>query len=203
LVGHVYDADNNEPLIGVTIKIKGEKGGAISDLNGEYQINVNSRSELVFSYVGYKTKSVLVGDLGILDVKMESDNQILNGVVVVGAGTQKRISVTGAITSIGGGELRAPSASLTNNLAGQLAGVISMTSSGEPGSASDFYIRGVGTFGGRATPLILLDDVEISANDLNNIPAESIKTVSVLKDASATAIYGARGANGVMLIRVR
>lgn len=143
-----------------------------------------------------------MGDLGILDVKMESDNQILNGVVVVGAGTQKRISVTGAITSIGGGELRAPSASLTNNLAGQLAGVISMTSSGEPGSASDFYIRGVGTFGGRATPLILLDDVEISANDLNNIPAESIKTVSVLKDASATAIYGARGANGVMLIRV-
>lgn len=164
---------------------------------------MNSRSELVFSYVGYKTKSVLVGDLGILDVKMESDNQILNGVVVVGAGTQKRISVTGAITSIGGGELRAPSASLTNNLAGQLAGVISMTSSGEPGSASDFYIRGVGTFGGRATPLILLDDVEISANDLNNIPAESIKTVSVLKDASATAIYGARGANGVMLITTK
>lgn len=203
LIGHVYDADNNDPLIGVSVTIKDVKGGTITDLNGEYQINVNSESEVIFSYIGYKTKRLQVGDLGVLNINMESDNQVLNEVVVVGAGTQKKVSVTGAITSVKGLELKSPSASLTNNFAGQLAGVISVTSSGEPGSASAFYIRGVGTFGGRATPLILLDDIEISANDLNNIPAESIETFSILKDASATAIYGARGANGVMLITTK
>lgn len=100
-------------------------------------------------------------------------------------------------------ELKAPSSSLTTSFAGKLAGVISMTSTGEPGAASEFYIRGVSTFGGRATPLILLDDVEISTADLNNIPAETIESFSILKDASATAIYGARGANGVMLITTK
>ena len=134
---------------------------------------------------------------------MESDNQLLSEVVVVGAGTQKKVSVTGSITSVKGLELKAPSSSLTTSFAGKLAGVISMTSTGEPGAASEFYIRGVSTFGGRATPLILLDDVEISTADLNNIPAETIESFSILKDASATAIYGARGANGVMLITTK
>ncbi len=100
-------------------------------------------------------------------------------------------------------ELKAPSSSLTSSLAGRLAGVMVNTNSGEPGSASDFYIRGIATFGGRKTPLILLDDVEISSGDLNNIPAETIESFSILKDASATAIYGARGANGVMLITTK
>ena len=100
-------------------------------------------------------------------------------------------------------ELKAPSSSLTTSFAGKLAGVISMTSTGEPGAASEFYIRGVSTFGGRATPLILLDDVEISTADLNNIPAETIESFSILKDASATAIYGARGANGVVMITTK
>ena len=100
-------------------------------------------------------------------------------------------------------ELKAPGSSLTSSLAGRLAGVMVNTNSGEPGSASDFYIRGISTFGGRKTPLILLDDVEISSGDLNNIPAETIESFSILKDASATAIYGARGANGVMLITTK
>ena len=134
---------------------------------------------------------------------MESAHELIDEVVVVGAGTQKKVSVTGAITSVKGMTLKAPSSSLTHSLAGKLAGVISTSSSGEPGAASNFYIRGINTFGGTATPLILLDGVEISAGDLNRIPAESIESFSLLKDASATAIYGNRGANGVMLVTTK
>ena len=203
ITGQVVDA-KGEPLIGVSILVKGTTDGAITDLDGNFTIAISgSKAQLEFSYIGYRKKTVDVGDLGVINVKMESDNQLLSEVVVVGAGTQKKVSVTGSITSVKGLELKAPSSSLTTSFAGKLAGVISMTSTGEPGAASEFYIRGVSTFGGRATPLILLDDVEISTADLNNIPAETIESFSILKDASATAIYGARGANGVMLITTK
>ena len=202
--GTVVDAENGDPVIGATVVVKGQKDGVITDLDGNFTIAISgSKAQLEFSYIGYRKKTVDVGDLGVINVKMESDNQLLSEVVVVGAGTQKKVSVTGSITSVKGLELKAPSSSLTTSFAGKLAGVISMTSTGEPGAASEFYIRGVSTFGGRATPLILLDDVEISTADLNNIPAETIESFSILKDASATAIYGARGANGVMLITTK
>ena len=204
VTGTVVDAENGDPVIGATVVVKGQKDGVITDLDGNFTIAISgSKAQLEFSYIGYRKKTVDVGDLGVINVKMESDNQLLSEVVVVGAGTQKKVSVTGSITSVKGLELKAPSSSLTSSFAGKLAGVISMTSTGEPGAASEFYIRGVSTFGGRATPLILLDDVEISTADLNNIPAETIESFSILKDASATAIYGARGANGVMLITTK
>lgn len=111
--------------------------------------------------------------------------------------------MTGSVAAIAGEDLHFPSSSLTSGLAGKLAGVISMAKSGAPGETADFYIRGVGTFGGRATPLILLDDIEISASDLNKIPAETIENFTILKDASATAIYGVRGANGVMIVTTK
>ena len=204
VTGTVVDAENGDPVIGATVVVKGQKDGVITDLDGNFTIAISgSKAQLEFSYIGYRKKTVDVGDLGVINVKMESDNQLLSEVVVVGAGTQKKVSVTGSITSVKGLELKAPSSSLTTSFAGKLAGVISMTSTGEPGAASEFYIRGVSTFGGRATPLILLDDVEISTADLNNIPAETIESFSILKDASATAIYCARGANGVMLITTK
>ena len=204
VTGTVVDAENGDPVIGATVVVKGQKDGVITDLDGNFTIAISgSKAQLEFSYIGYRKKTVDVGDLGVINVKMESDNQLLSEVVVVGAGTQKKVSVTGSITSVKGLELKAPSSSLTTSFAGKLAGVISMTSTGEPGAASEFYIRGVSTFGGRATPLILLDDVEISTADLNNIPAETIESFSILKDASATAIYGARGANSVMLITTK
>ena len=204
VTGTVVDAENGDPVIGATVVVKGQKDGVITDLDGNFTIAISgSKAQLEFSYIGYRKKTVDVGDLGVINVKMESDNQLLSEVVVVGAGTQKKVSVTGSITSVKGLELKAPSSSLTTSFAGKLAGVISMTSTAEPGAASEFYIRGVSTFGGRATPLILLDDVEISTADLNNIPAETIESFSILKDASATAIYGARGANGVMLITTK
>lgn len=201
VTGTITDAVDGSPLIGVNIKLKGTTTGVISDIDGNYSIEVDSRkSILIFSYIGYKTREVPVEDLGVINVKLTSDNELLDEVVIVGSGTQKKVSVTGAISSVKGAALKAPSSSLTSSLAGRLAGVMVNTTSGEPGSASEFYIRGISTFGGRKTPLILLDDVEISSTDLNNIPAETIESFSILKDASATAIYGSRGANGVMLV---
>lgn len=203
LTGTVIDAATGEALIGVSVRIKGTSLGTITDLNGNFSIKVTSKSELEVSYIGYKKQTVMVGDLGVITIKMTSDNEMLDEVVIVGAGTQKKVSVTGAISTIKGASLKVPSSSLTSSLAGKLAGVMSMTNSGEPGTTSEFYIRGINTFGGTATPLILLDGVEISAGDLNRIPAESIESFSLLKDASATAIYGNRGANGVMLVTTK
>lgn len=203
LMGTVVDASTGETLIGVNVRIKGQEGGTITDIDGNFQLDVTSSTELIFSYVGYKTQEVMVGDLGVITVQLESDNEVLDEVVVVGQGTQKKVSVTGSIATVKGATLKVPSSSLTSSFAGKLAGVVSMTNSGEPGSASEFYIRGINTFGGVSTPLILLDGVEISASDLNRIPAESIASFSLLKDASATAIYGNRGANGVMLVTTK
>ena len=199
LLGTVMDASTGETLIGVNVQIKGKDVGTITDSDGNFQLDVTNNTELIFSYIGYKTQEIMVGDLGVLTVHMEADNEMLEEVVVVGQGTQKKVSVTGSITTVKGATLKIPSSSLTNSFAGKLAGVVSMTSSGEPGSSSQFYIRGINTFGGVATPLILLDGVEISASDLDRIPAESIASFSLLKDASATAIYGNRGANGILL----
>ena len=204
LTGTVVDDITGETLIGVTVHIKGTKIGTVTDLSGNFTLNgITPKSELEVSYIGYKTETLIVGDLAVINIRMTSSNQQLGEVVVVGEGTQRKISVTGAISTIKGDELYSPTSSLEDALAGKLAGVMSMTTSGEPGSTSQFYIRGISTFGGDATPLILLDGVQISTADLNRIPPENIATVSVLKDASATAIYGALGANGVMLITTK
>lgn len=203
LIGTVIDASNGETLVGVNVKVKGTSLGTITDLDGKFSIKVSSNSQLEVSYIGYKTQTVAVGDLGVMTVKLESDNQMIDEVVVIGAGTQKKVSVTGSISTVKGASLKLPSSSLTSSLAGKLSGIVAVTNSGEPGSTSDFYIRGINTFGGRSTPLILMDGVEISSSDLNRIPAESIESFSLLKDASATAIYGNRGANGVMLVTTK
>lgn len=203
VTGTITDESDGTPIIGANIVVKGTKVGVVSDMDGHFEIKVTSKDVLLVSFIGYKTREIPIEDLGVINITLSPDNTTMDEVVVVGAGTQKKVSVTGAITSVKGSSLITPTSSLTNALAGKLAGVIATTSSGAPGQAADFYIRGIGTFGGRATPLIMLDDVEISAADLNNIPAETIESFSILKDASATAIYGARGANGVMLITTK
>jgi TonB-linked SusC/RagA family outer membrane protein len=205
VTGTVVDAQDGEPLPGATVSVIGDKSAmTATDIDGNFSISVTgNKTVLLVSYVGYKEARVPVEDLGYVKVEMRGDDKTLDEVIVVGSGTQKRVSVTGAITSVKGDELRMPSTNLTNALAGKIAGVVAQTTSGEPGSAATFYIRGIGTFGGKATPLILLDDVEISSSDLNYVPAENIESFSILKDASATAIYGARGANGVMIVKTK
>ena len=204
LTGTITDGVDGSPIVAAYVMIKGTDKYTVTDLDGNYSLEIRGKKvDLVISSLGYKEKNLYVSDQGVLNVVLEPDSEVLGEAVVVGAGTQRKVSVTGAISAIKGDLLAAPTSSLTNNLAGKLAGVISMTKSGQPGSTSEFYIRGIGTFGGRTAPLIIMDGVEITSSDLNNIPTESIESFSILKDASATAIYGARGANGVMIVTTK
>lgn len=207
VVGTVTD-ETGEPMISATVALKGDPSTVtVTNLDGEFSINIKrnlKKPTLLISYVGYETAEVPVGDLGEVNIQLKPSANSLNEVVVVGSGTQKKVSVTGAIAAVKGEQLKMSSSTLTTNLAGKFAGVFANTTSGQPGSGAEFYIRGISNFAGKsATPLILLDDVEISAGDLNYVPAENIESFSVLKDASATAIYGARGANGVMIVTTK
>nr|WP_260390347.1 TonB-dependent receptor plug domain-containing protein [Ornithobacterium rhinotracheale] len=194
--------DEFGPLEAAEVTIKGSGAQTQTNEKGEFSIDGKVGDVLIItnpttmSEATFPVKSLKMGLLKVRESEVNLD-------VVVGYGKQKRASVTGAITSVKGADLRMSSSSLTSSFAGQMAGVIATANSGEPGSGASFYIRGIGTFGGRATPLILLDDVEISISDLNNIPTETIESFSILKDASATAIYGSRGANGVMLVKTK
>ncbi|WP_287415519.1 TonB-dependent receptor [Bacteroides sp.] len=204
MTGVVMD-NKGEPLIGATVQQKGSSLGTITDTEGKFSFNVEKdKGVLVVSYIGFKVQEIpFDSSTNHLKVIMQENDAVLDEVVVVGAGTQKKVSVTGAIVSVKGSSLKIPSTSLSHAFAGRIAGVVAKQTSGQPGSGSEFYIRGIGTFGGRATPLILLDEVEISAGDLNYVPAENIESFSILKDASATAIYGSRGANGVMIVTTK
>lgn len=197
--------NKGEPLIEATVQQKGSSLGTITDTEGKFSFNVEKdKGVLVVSYIGFKVQEIpFDSSTNHLKVIMQENDAVLDEVVVVGAGTQKKVSVTGAIVSVKGSSLKIPSTSLSHAFAGRIAGVVAKQTSGQPGSGSEFYIRGIGTFGGRATPLILLDEVEISAGDLNYVPAENIESFSILKDASATAIYGSRGANGVMIVTTK
>lgn len=208
VTGVVIDGETDEPLISATVQVVGDpKSVVVTNINGEFTIKVKAglkNPKIAVTYIGYEKKEVTIGDLASLNITLTPVGNSLNEVVVVGAGTQKKVSVTGAISAVKGDELKMSTSTLTNTLAGKFAGVYANNTSGQPGSGAEFYIRGISNFAGKsATPLILLDDVEISAGDLNYVPAENIASFSVLKDASATAIYGARGANGVMIITTK
>lgn len=173
----MLDADSGEPVIGAyLVDSRNQNNYVMTDIDGRFKITIRDRrTSLTVSMIGYQTQNVDVTNIGEITIRLVSDN-LLEESVVVGAGTQKRVSITGAIASVDGEILKMPTSSLTSSLAGKLAGVIQMNNSGAPGSTSEFYIRGIGTFGGRSTPLILLDDVEISSGDLKRIPPETIKS---------------------------
>lgn len=201
--GQVID-ENGEPLSGVSIHEVGTNNNTITDADGNYSIyNVaGSASVIRFTYIGYLAKDIVVGVQKIINVGMDTDTQILEEIVVVGYGSQKRESVVGAITTIAPSTLQVnQTRTLSNALAGQMAGIIAVQRSGEPGyDSSDFWIRGINTFGANSNPLVLIDGIE---RDLNSISPEEIESFSILKDASATAVYGVRGANGVVLVQTK
>lgn len=201
--GTVVDSENN-PLIGVSVTVKGTKTVAITDIDGHFYINVPSKnSVLVFNYLGFKQQEIRVGSDISFNVQLKEDAVATDEVVVVGYGNQKKLSVIGSIQTLDPSKLQVGSSrSMSNNLAGQLAGVIAYQPSGEPGyDNSQFWIRGISSFNtGNNTPLVLVDGVERSLNDID--PAE-IESFSVLKDASASAMYGVRGANGVIIINTK
>ena len=203
--GTVTDAAG-EVLIGVSVTVKDAKGlGTITNIDGKYNIKIQQYHTLVFSYIGYKPVSVLVkGDKKIIDVQMsEEKTNAIDEVVVTGLGTQKKLTVTGAITNVDVSQMKQfPSSNFTNALAGNVPGIIAMQSSGQPGkSTSRFWVRGISTFGASASAMILVDGFE--RNNIDDLNIEDIESFSVLKDASATAIYGSKGANGVILITTK
>ena len=203
--GTVTDAAG-EALIGVSVTVKDAKGlGTITNIDGKYNIKIQQYHTLVFSYIGYKPVNVLVkGDKKIIDVQMsEEKTNAIDEVVVTGLGTQKKLTVTGAITNVDVSQMKQfPSSNFTNALAGNVPGIIAMQSSGQPGkSTSRFWVRGISTFGASASAMILVDGFE--RNNIDDLNIEDIESFSVLKDASATAIYGSKGANGVILITTK
>lgn len=201
--GNVIDSEGN-PVIGASVTVKGTANGTITGMDGDFMLSkVEKGDALVISFMGYSPQTVTYEGKP-LKIILKEDTQALEEVVVVGFGTQKKASVVGAVQSMKAAELKIPSSNLSNAFAGRIAGVISMQRNAEPGAdGANFWIRGAATFSGATNPLIFIDGVEVSAGDMNAIPAEAIENFSVLKDASATALYGARGANGVILITTR
>jgi len=189
------------PIPGTTITIIGSTVGQISDANGYYAIDAKEGDILRFTFVGYKEHQVKVTNQVSIDAVLKEDVATLDEAVIVGMGTQRKASVIGSISSVSVGELRIPQRSLVNALSGKMAGAVVVQRSGEPGAdEASFWIRGISTFGANRSPLILVDGVERSMSDLS---VEEIESVSILKDASATAVYGVRAANGVVLVTTR
>lgn len=191
------------PMVGVSIIIKNQPGlGTSTDIDGRYKINSPSANEIIQAlFLGYKTPDIPINNRTSIDIQMEEEANQMDEVVVTAAGVQRKASVVGAVTNIKMADLKSPTANFTNALAGNVAGIIAVQSSGEPGkNNSEFWIRGISTFGANASALVLVDGIE---RDFNEINVEDIESFSVLKDASATAIYGQRGANGVILITTK
>ena len=188
-----------EPLIGVSVTY-GSGQGTVTDMDGKFQVNVPAGTTLKLSYVGYKPQSVKAGSN--LNITLEEDNTTLEDVVVVGYGTMKRKDLTGAVASVSGEKLAAnPVANVAQALQGQLPGVSVISQDGRPGATMSIRVRGGGSITQSNDPLYIVDGVTVS--DISDIPADNIESIDVLKDAASTAIYGARGANGVILITTK
>lgn len=205
LQGLVKDEQGN-PIIGASIQLKNTGTGVITDLDGLFQIQVTDKNfVIVISYIGYVTQEISVGDRSSITVQLKEDTKSLEEVVVTAFGaTQKKETMVGSIQQVRPAELKVPSSSLSTSFAGRMAGVIAIQRSGQPGAdGADFWIRGKSTFGDATGVLIVLDGVEISSSDLNALDPEVIESFSILKDATATAMYGTRGANGVMIVTTK
>ncbi|WP_245859760.1 TonB-dependent receptor plug domain-containing protein [Spirosoma aerolatum] len=201
VTGTVLD-EKGSPLVGVNIQIKGTTRGTASDARGTYRIDVpNGSSVLVFSYIGYKKQEITVGNQSVVNVSLESDAGALEEVVVVGYGTQKRSSLTGAVSTVTPKELTAlPVPNVASALQGRVPGV-SVVNNGGPGSSPIVQIRGIGSISYGSGPLYVIDGVP--TGDLNSFNTNDIESLEVLKDASSAAIYGSRAANGVILITTK
>ena len=199
--GKVTD-ENGEPLIGVGVVISGTTKGTVTDLDGNYTITVTGNEILEFSSMGYLTLREQVKGRKVLDVVLDTDRNLLDEVVVVGYGTMKKSDLTGSVSSISDKNIaNFKTSSIADALGGQLAGVSVVSADGTPGAGIDIKIRGVGTVNGDSSPLYIVDGFEVA--NINFLANQDIKSIEVLKDASASAIYGSRAANGVILVTTK
>ena len=202
VTGRISD-EKGELLVGVSVQEKGTGNGTITDTNGQYNLKLSTQSPiLVVSYIGYKSQEIKVGKQKVLDIILSEEVSSLDEVTVVAYGNQRKVSVVGAQSSMKMDDIKMPTANLSASIAGRLPGLVAVQRSGEPGNdEADIWIRGISTFTNQnSKPLILVDGVE---RDFNNIDPNDIESFTVLKDASATAVYGVRGANGVIIIKTK
>ena len=201
VTGQVKDA-TGEPLIGVSVMVKGTTSGTVTDFDGNFTMqSVTSSTQLQFSYIGYLTKTVTVGSQTNINIIMEEDNAALDEVVVIGYQTVRRRDLTGSVASVSGKNVSAaPVANLTQALQGKLPGVNIVSQDGRPDASVSIRVRGGGSISQSNEPLVLIDGI---AGSMSDIPADQVESIDVLKDASSTAIYGARGANGVILVTTK
>ena len=205
ITGQVLDSFQS-PVVGASIIEEADRtNGTVSDFDGNFSIRLNNNnSNLTISYLGFKDKEISTIGLDNITIVLEEDFENLDEITVVAYGKQKKSSVIAAVTSISPKELRVPTSNLTTSIAGRIAGVIAYQRSGEPGrDNSEFFIRGVSTFGYARSPLILIDGIETTSRDLARLQPDDISSFSIMKDATATALYGARGANGVILVTTK
>jgi TonB-linked SusC/RagA family outer membrane protein len=202
VTGVVLD-EKGEPVIGASVVIPGTQIGVITDLRGQFSLEVPTDAKIRVSYIGYEAKEEQVNVNSSLKISLDQTPKDLDEVVVVGYSTQKKATITGSVAAIGTKDLlQSTQANISNALAGRMPGLLSVQSSGEPGKdASTLRIRGIGTFAGSQDPLIMVDGIE--SDNYNNIDPNEVESLSILKDASATAVYGVRGANGVILITTK
>ena len=203
--GKVTDAYNDDPLPGVNVLISGTSTGTSTDLDGVYELMVNEGDSLEFSFIGFVTQKFKVENVKIINVRLSEHTEMLQEAVVVAFGKQSKESVVSSITTVNTKDLKVPSSNLTTALAGKMAGLISYQTTGAPGEEdAQFFVRSVTSFGsGLTSPLILIDNIEMTSKDLSRLNPDDIASFSILKDASATALYGARGANGVVLVTTK
>ncbi len=205
LVSGLVVDDGGNPLPGVTVLIEGTNRGASTTFEGTYAIKADNQDQKIqFSYIGFETQSISIRNQKNIDVILVESLESLEEVQVVAFQKQKKNSVIGSINTINPSELKIPTSNITNAMAGKLAGMISYQRSGEPGADNaEFFIRGVTSFGYANNPLILIDGLEVTTNDLARIEPDNIASFSIMKDATATSLYGARGANGVILVTTK
>jgi len=204
VTGKVVEAETGEPLPGVSIMVDKSTRGVSTDIDGTFEIRVLPTDKLIFSFIGMASQTINVGEKRYLEIELLPQSDELDEVTIVAFGKQKKESVIGAITTVNPKDLKVPSSNLTTTLAGNMAGVIAYQRSGEPGQDNaDFFVRGITTFGTNTNPLILIDGVELTSSDLARLRPDDIESFSILKDATATALYGARGANGVILVTTK
>ena len=195
ITGRVSSGDS--ALVGVTVTVKTTGTATNTNSEGSYTISAPSNATLVFSYIGFATQEIKIDNRSVINVELQTENQQLNDVVVVGYGTQKKGSLTGAVSSIKASDLvRTPSATTSSALVGKIQGITTRMPTGRPGAATDIQIRNLGS------PLFVIDGVPQSEGQFNNIGMEDIESISILKDASAT-IYGFRASNGVVLVTTK
>lgn len=196
--------DDNEPLAGATITIKNRQGGIIVDIDGKFTIKAKTGEILVVSFLGMKKQEVKIDNKDFYAIKLLPETNEFDEVTVVAFAKQKKESVISAVSTVNPQELKVPSSNLTTALAGRMSGLIAFQTSGEPGKDNaQFFVRGATTFGYKKDPLILIDNIELSTDDLARLNVDDIAQFSIMKDATATALYGARGANGVILVTTK